>query len=74
MSPEAESLESILRLDSESQLSEQECNDAFRAQVTKWSPAITWQKLLAAAINNFRSHTAFCETRHLKTHTIDIHC
>ena len=30
MSPEAESLESILRLDSESQLSEQECNDAFR--------------------------------------------
>ena len=39
MPPEAESLESILRLDSESQLSEQECNDAFRAQVTKWSPA-----------------------------------
>lgn len=36
--------------------------------------AITGQKLLAAAISNFRSHTAFCETRHLKTHTIDIHC
>ena len=75
-------IESILRLDSESQLSEQECNDAFRAQVTKWSPAPDelacdyWAKIARRRYQQLQiaGHTAFCETRHFETHTIDIHC